>query len=97
LLRRRRVVAYGRPFYAGWGLTADIAPVDRGRSLSLEELVAGALILYPRYLDPVTRLPCSPEILIERLDQPDIWRRGPLVISRQMQGVLAKSWKRMTS
>jgi capsular polysaccharide export protein len=49
LLRRRRVVVYGRPFYAGWGLTDDRAAVDRGRRLSLEELVAGALILYPRY------------------------------------------------
>ena len=45
---------------------------DRGRRLSLDQLVAGALILYPRYLDPLTRLPCGPEILIERLEQPGI-------------------------
>ena len=70
LLRRRRVVVYGRPFYAGWGLTTDLAAIDRGRRLTLEELVAGALILYPRYLDPVTRLPCGPEIVIERLADP---------------------------
>lgn len=92
LLRGRKVVAYGRPFYAGWGLTTDIAPIDRGRRLSLEELVAGALILYPRYLDPVTRLPCPPEIVVERLDDPELWRPGLLVIARRLQGLLARRW-----
>ena len=29
LLRGRRVVAYGQPFYAGWGLTRDVAPMPR--------------------------------------------------------------------
>jgi capsular polysaccharide export protein len=42
-------------------------PPRRGRRLSLDELVAGALILYPRYRDPVTGLPCPPEVLMERL------------------------------
>jgi capsular polysaccharide export protein len=86
LLRGRRVVAYGRPFYAGWGLTDDRPEFDRGRRLSLAELVAGALILYPRYLDPLTRLPCGPEVIIERLDRPELWRPGPLVLARRLQG-----------
>jgi capsular polysaccharide export protein len=68
LLRGREVVVHGQPFYAGWGLTRDLAAVGRrGRDLSIEDLVAGALILYPRYLDPVTGLLCPPEILIDRL------------------------------
>ncbi|WP_343897218.1 capsular polysaccharide export protein, LipB/KpsS family, partial [Craurococcus roseus] len=68
LLRGRRVVTHGRPFYAGWGLTEDRDPPPRrGRRLSLDELVAGALILYPRYRDPLTGLPCPPEVLLERL------------------------------
>jgi capsular polysaccharide export protein len=68
LLRGRRVVTHGRPFYAGWGLTEDRDPPPRrGRRLSLDELVAAALILYPRYRDPVTGLPCPPEVLLERL------------------------------
>ena len=68
LLRGRRVVTHGRPFYAGWGLTTDRDPPPRrGRSLSLDALVAGALILYPRYRDPITGLPCPPEVLLERL------------------------------
>jgi capsular polysaccharide export protein len=93
LLRRRRVVVYGRPFYAGWGLTTDLAKVERGRRLALEELVAGALILYPRYLDPVTRLPCGPEVVIERLDNPELWRPGILVLARRLQGLLARQWR----
>jgi capsular polysaccharide export protein len=90
LLRRRRVVAYGRPFYAGWGLTEDRLPLDRGRRLSLDELVAGVLILYPRYLDPLTRLPCGPEVIIERLERPELWRAGPLVWARRLQGAVAR-------
>jgi capsular polysaccharide export protein len=92
LLRGRRVVVYGRPFYAGWGLTVDLAGIDRGRRLTIEELVAGALILYPRYLDPVTRLPCKPELVIERLASPELWRPGPLVAARRVQGLLVRRW-----
>ena len=90
LLRGRRVVVYGRPFYAGWGLTIDQLPFDRGRRLSLDELVAGVLILYPRYLDPLTRLPCGPEIVIERLDNPELWRPGLLVQARRLQGAAVR-------
>ena len=92
LLRGRRVVVYGRPFYAGWGLTVDLAGIDRRRRLTLEELVAGVLILYPRYLDPVTRLPCKPELVIERLANPELWRPGLLVATRRLQGSLVRRW-----
>ena len=55
LLRGKRVVVYGRPFYAGWGLTEDLGmPFEadrRKRGLSLDELVAGALLHYPIYYD----------------------------------------------
>lgn len=68
LLRGKPVTTHGQPFYAGWGLTEDIHPVPRrGRKRSLDELVAAAVILYPRYLDPVSGLRCSPELLVERL------------------------------
>src|SRR5260370_40455778 len=90
LLRGRRVVVYGRPFYAGWGLTVDRVPQGRGRTLSLDELVAGVLILYPRYLDPLTRLPCGPAVIIERLDHPELWRPGPLGLVRRWQGAMAR-------
>lgn len=67
LLRGVRVVCWGAPFYAGWGLTEDRVPLPwRQRRLCLDALVAAALILYPRYLDPVTLLPCPPERVVER-------------------------------
>ena len=52
LMRGKRVVTYGMPFYAGWGLTRDCLKLPRrSRRLTLNELVAGALITYPRYYD----------------------------------------------
>jgi len=52
LLRRKTVTVYGRPFYAGWGLTEDrLTMPRRNRALSLDELVAGALLYYPLYWD----------------------------------------------
>jgi len=51
LLRGRPVVCHGSPFYAGWGLTEDVHPHPRRtRRLSLDALVAGALIAYPTYV-----------------------------------------------
>ncbi len=55
ILRDVPVVTYGMPFYAGWGLTRDFMKCSRrSRRLSVEELVCGALICYPRYLNPNT-------------------------------------------
>ena len=56
LLRGKRVVVYGQPFYAGWGLTQDVlkegaAFARRERRLTLDALVAGALLRYPIYWD----------------------------------------------
>ena len=55
LIRGKPVITYGLPFYAGWGLTTDRLVCDRRkRRLTLEELVCGALIRYPRYLNPAS-------------------------------------------
>jgi len=56
LLRGIRVVTYGAPFYAGWGLTDDRARAHpafarRTRRITLDQLVAATLLLYPRYWD----------------------------------------------
>ncbi len=94
LLRGKRVTTHGVPFYAGWGLTRDMGQVPDRRTAkrSLDELVAAALLIYPRYLDPVTGLPCPPEILIDRLssgagEQP----QGLLVPLRRLQGRLKRT------
>lgn len=89
LLRGKPVTTHGVPFYAGWGLTRDLGaiPPRRTASRTLDELVAAALLLYPRYLDPVTRLPCPPEILIRRLSDRGASRAdGPVVWLRRLQG-----------
>lgn len=56
LLRGKKVVTYGQPFYAGWGLTHDeakggVALARRKRLRTLDELVAAALLRYPVYWD----------------------------------------------
>lgn len=72
LLRGKRVVCYGQPFYAGWGLTEDKQPLARRtRRLMLDELVAGALILYPRYMSRKRHALITPE---EALDELVEWR-----------------------
>lgn len=68
LLRGKRVVTYGQPFYAGWGLTEDLDPPRRRkRRLHLDELVSAALIRYPLYRSPATGQPCAPEQVIEEM------------------------------
>ncbi|WP_064698626.1 capsular polysaccharide biosynthesis protein [Halomonas caseinilytica] len=74
LLRDKRVVTYGEPFYAGWGLTDDRvvgarALLRRSRHLRLPELVAGALLLYPLYWDPVLNGYTSCEAVLRRIIQ----------------------------
>ncbi|EOJ1646536.1 capsular polysaccharide biosynthesis protein [Campylobacter jejuni] len=66
LLRAKKVFTYGMPFYAGWGLTKDKYKCKRRtRKLSLEELVAGALITYPRYINPKTKTLCEIEVCLD--------------------------------
>ena len=68
LMRGKRVTCYGHPFYAGWGLTTDIIPIpQRTRQLSLDELVAGSLILYPVYVSRATGRFTKPERAVEEL------------------------------
>jgi capsular polysaccharide export protein len=46
-------VCFGMPFYAGWGVTTDKVKCDRrNKKLSIEEIFAGAYILYSQYFNP---------------------------------------------
>ncbi len=92
LMRDRPVTVHGMPFYAGWGLTRDLASPTgrRGRALTLDQLVAGALILYPRYLDPQTRLPCGPELMVERMTDGSTPATSWLIRLREWQGKLRR-------
>ena len=96
LLRGKKVTCYGRPFYAGWGLTSDKLPVvRRNRTLILEELVAGALILYPTYISLITGTRITPEQALEELSgvsgqsgmRLPLWRSMFRIILRHVVGV----------
>jgi capsular polysaccharide export protein len=93
LLLGKPVFCFGMPFYAGWGLTHDSKGCERralarnaagsASHISLAQLVAAALILYPRYLDPVLGQRCEVEEVIaiianQRRTAPR-WRRLYLV------------------
>ncbi len=80
LLRGVPVVCHGLPFYAGWGLTEDrCAAPRRTRRLTLDELVAGALLRYPRYFSRDNRRTVAPEAALELLLawRGEERRRGP--------------------
>lgn len=96
LLRGKRVVVHGRPFYAGWGLTEDVLPVPRRlRQRSLDELVFCALIAYPLYWDPVLKGYTSCEAVLEQLRQ----QRDALVQSGKLKrlhvGYWARQWRKL--
>ena len=72
LMRGKKVICYGQPFYAGWGLTTDMLPCPRrARRLTLDELVAGVLIKYPLYLSRDGKHLVAPE---QTLDELSAWR-----------------------
>lgn len=84
LLLGKPVYCFGMPFYAGWGLTVDSKQCERRKvQVSLPQLAAAALILYPRYLDPVLGQRCEVEevlAIIARQQRPaPRWRRLYLV------------------
>lgn len=97
LLRGKPVTTHGVPFYAGWGLTRDLAaiPPRRTRRRTLDELVAATLLRYPRYLDPVTRLPCPAEVVVRRMAEGQARITSPLVTLRQWQGRARMALRRL--
>lgn len=90
LMRGKRVTTLGRPFYSGWGLTDDLAPPKRLHNLSQEELIAAALILYPHYIDPVSRLPAPVEIVVEAL-------AAELATEGTMAAKARRAWRNIAS
>ena len=77
LLRNKNVSVYGSPFYAGWGLTDDKLDLSgrsaarnasgRKKSLTISELVYGAMIEYSRYVDWNTGYLTGPEQTVQFL------------------------------
>ena len=100
LLRGIPVTTLGAPFYAGWGLTRDLGPVPARRQPGADpaQLIHAALIAYPRYFDPVSRLPCPPETALARLADPGFASGGaPLRLLAKAQGIFSSYawiWRR---
>jgi capsular polysaccharide export protein len=67
---------FGKPFYGGWGLTADENPVPRReRKLTKAQLFAAAMILYPIWYDPYRDRLCDLENVLDTLEaQARAWR-----------------------
>lgn len=75
LIRGKRVLTFGRPFFAGWGLTQDALPVPRRTARpSVDDLVAAALILHPLHVAP-NGVPCEAEDLVTALEAAPAPRR----------------------
>ena len=99
MIAGHRPVVLGQPFYAGWGLSDDRDPLPqtwsrRSRRLTLPQLFAAAMILYPRWYDPYRDCLCSLETALQTLAAQTrawredhmgwvatgmrLWKRGPL-------------------
>lgn len=91
LLRGKKVTCLGTPFYAGWGLTQDLAPTCPRRKArpDIAALVHATLIDYPLYLDPRSGHPCAPELLVERLQTGEVKKRIYLKALSKLQEYMA--------
>ncbi len=97
LMRGIKVSTYGVPFYAGWGLSEDVHFCERRtRTLTVDELVGGALLLYPRYIHPKTLQKCEIEELLEALEverksyKKSLWMKVRNVMSRKSQMLIRR-------
>ncbi len=98
ILRNLKVYTYGLPFYAGWGVTIDALTCERRkRVLSVDALVFAALVLYPRYVDPVSKERCEVEVMLEGLlkekrshreSATSLWIRWRSLFIRKSQTIL---------
>ncbi|WP_338534312.1 capsular polysaccharide biosynthesis protein [Leclercia adecarboxylata] len=87
----KAVYCFGMPFYAGWGLTHDSKTCARRQArVSLSQLVAAALIQYPRYLDPVLGQRCEVEQVLTIIAR----QQNPAPHYRRLYLVGFSLWKR---
>lgn len=72
LLCKKQVSVFGRPYYAGWGLTDDrVALPNRGKERDLIDLFYAAYMRFARYVNPITGEPwtlaeCLEHVLLQK-------------------------------
>lgn len=100
LLRGVPVTVYGAPFYAGWGLCTELElPASvlgrRTRRISIDHLVAAALLDYPVYLHPKLKSLMTAEQAVTVLKAQRLEPKGVLdsFLLRPLLTLLAK-WKK---
>jgi capsular polysaccharide export protein len=103
LLRGKTVVTYGQPFYAAWGLTQDHpewatpscnAFSRRQRRLTIDELVAGALLHYPIYWDWSLRGYTTCEAVLNRILEERTALEANGGLHRLRVGWLRRQWRK---
>jgi capsular polysaccharide export protein len=106
LVRGKKVICYGYPFYAGWGLTNDISKrdtygcfdrrsqrteINELNPLTVDELVYATLVEYPLYIHPKTELYSTPEAVIQHLYKLKSSRQSPQnQLLSWLKGVIGK-------
>jgi hypothetical protein len=74
LMAGKRVITYGAPFYAGWGLTLDQLRIpERTRHITLEKVFHCAYIQNSRYYHPLRNKLIEVEEIIEYVAQARGW------------------------
>jgi capsular polysaccharide export protein len=69
ILHGHRPHVFGQPFYAGWGLSDDRKPLPRRtRTLTADQIFAGAMIVAPLWYDPCRDRLCSLDQVIDQLE-----------------------------
>lgn len=96
LVRGKKVVTYGNPFYSGWGLTTDRLEIPRRqRNLTLEELIAGTMLHYPIYWDWILNGYTNAETTLHRIIQ----QRKQLIRTGNLRSVqktyLERQWHKL--
>jgi len=92
LLRGKKVVCYGLPFYSGWGLTQDKHQLQRRkRRLSLTELCYACLVEYPHYVNYETGLFTQPEFIVNQMSG----KQEKFIARSHLTTLLGRKWRKM--
>lgn len=92
LLRAKKVVCYGLPFYAGWGLTCDKHAIKRrNRSLTLAQLCYGVLVEYPLYVNYETGLFTKPQTIVNNMTG----KQEKFVQRSHLTTLFSRNWRKI--